>query len=88
MTPRMAAMRGCPIGQEIELPTPGVMLFGQDFFWTQAAPLAEFEPTAEAARKAADAWAVYLKTGKLNPAQLKAAAARTAAELAEAWPAK
>jgi hypothetical protein len=88
MTPRMSAMRGCPYGQEIELSTPGVMLFGQDFFWTQAAPLAQFEPTEAAARKAADAWAVYLTTGKLNPAHVRAGSARTAAELADAWKAK
>lgn len=88
MTPRMAAMRGCPFGQEIELPTPGVMLVGQDFFWTQATPLAEFEPGAEAARAAATAWANYLQTGKLTAAQARAAAARTAAEFSEALKAK
>jgi hypothetical protein len=88
MTPRMAAMRGCPYGQEIELSTPGVMLFGPDFFWTQSTPLAEFEPAGAAARAAAAAWAKSLETGKLTPAQLQAAAARSAAELKAAWKAK
>lgn len=88
MTPRMAAMRGCPYGQEIELLSPGVMLFGADFFWTQATPLVEFEPTDEAARAAATAWAGYLESGKLTADQLQAAAAKTAAELTEAWKAK
>jgi hypothetical protein len=42
-------------GQEVELLTPGVILIGQDFFWTMATPLAEFEPTDEATRLAAAA---------------------------------
>jgi hypothetical protein len=82
MKPRMGAMPGCPYGQEAELLTPGVTLFGQDFFWTQAAPLAEFEPTAEAERLAAAAWSRYLETGTLTAGQLDAASAKTAAELA------
>jgi hypothetical protein len=84
MKPRMGAMVGCPYGQEIELLTPGVNLFGQDFFWTLAKPLAEFEPTAEAAHRAAQAWGRYLETGTLSKAQLKAAAAKTDAELVKA----
>lgn len=88
MKPRMAAMRGCPFGQEAELLTPGVTLSGEDFFWTQATPLAEFEPTGDVAKRAAEAWAEYLKTGKLTAGQLKAAEAKTPGELAEAFRAK
>lgn len=88
MKPRMAAMRGCPFGQEVELLTPGVTLSGQDFFWTQATPLAEFESKADVARRAREAWEEYLKTGKLTAGQLKAAVAKTPGELAEALRAK
>jgi hypothetical protein len=83
MKPRMAAMIGCPYGQEAELLTPGVILSGQDFFWTMAAPLAEFEPTEESARSAAAAWVRYLESGTLTTAQLEAASARTARDLDE-----
>ena len=88
MKPRMAAMRGCPFGQEAELLTSGVTLFGQDFFWAQATPLAEFEPTEEAARRAREAWEAYLKSGKLTAGQLKAGAAKSAADLGGALNAK
>jgi hypothetical protein len=83
MKPRMGAMVGCPYGQEIELLTSGVNLFGQDFFWTMAKPLADFEPTEEAARLAAAAWARYLETGTLSQGQLKGGAVKTATALAE-----
>ena len=83
MKPRMGVALGCPYGQEIELLTPGVMLTGQDFFWTIAKPLAEFEATEEAARLAAKAWTRYLETGALAPTQLKAGSAKTATELGE-----
>ena len=83
MKPRMGAMVGCPYGQEAELLTPGVTLSGEDFFWTQAAPLAEFEVGEELARKAAAAWDRYLETGALTPGQVKARFAATAAELAK-----
>jgi hypothetical protein len=83
MKPRMGSMLGCPYGQEIELLTPGVTLFGPDFFWTLAAPLAEFDPSEEAAGRAAKAWARYLETGTLTPGQRKAGSAKSAAELAE-----
>src|SRR5262249_45050936 len=75
MKPRMGVMVGCPYAQEIELLTPGVNLFGQDFFWTMARPLAEFEPTEEAARLAANAWTRYLETGTLSQGQRQAGAA-------------
>lgn len=83
MKPRMGAMVGCPYGQEIELLTTGINLFGQDFFWTQAKPLAEFEPTKEATRLAAEAWGRYLETGTLTQGQLKAESAKTTAALVE-----
>ena len=81
MTPRMGAMVGCPYGQELELLTKGVTLFGEDFFWTEARPLAEFEPGEEAGKLAADAWRDYLKTG--TAAKNEAASATSAAELLE-----
>jgi hypothetical protein len=84
MKPRPGSMLGCPYGQEIELLTSGVSLSGQDFFWTQARPLAEFEATEETARRAAEAWQHYLETGTLTPGQVKAASATTAAGLADA----
>ena len=60
MAPRMGAMPGCPFGQEAELLTPNVTLFGEDFFWTQAAPLAEFADRGSI-KLAAKAWAGYLE---------------------------
>lgn len=84
MNPRMGAMVGCPYGQEVEMLSSGTTLWGQDFFWTLAKPLAEFEPTEEGVRLAVEAWNRYLETGALAPSQLKAASAKTAAALAEA----
>lgn len=84
MKPRMGCMIGCPYGQEIELLSAGVNLHGQDFFWTIAKPLAEFEPTDEAIRLAESAWNRYLETGTLSQAQIKARSASTAAALADA----
>jgi hypothetical protein len=83
MKPRAGAMRGCPYGQEAELLTPGVTLFGPDFFWTQAAPLAEFEPTEAATRRAGRDWTRFLETGALTPGQVAARSAKSAAELSE-----
>jgi hypothetical protein len=83
MKPRMGVMVGCPYGQEIELLTSGVTLFGADMFWTMAKPLAEFEPTEEATRLATEAWTRYLETGTLTQGQRKAGAAKNAAELGE-----
>jgi hypothetical protein len=82
MKPRMGATVGSPYGQEAELLTPGVTLFGEDFFWTKATPLAEFEPTADAARAAAAVWIKYLETGTISPGQYAAGSATTAAEFA------
>ena len=83
MKPRMGVMLGCPYGQEVELLTPGVILFGQDFFWTMATPLAEFEPSEKSTRLAAAAWVRYLESGTFTPGQLQAGSAKTATEWAE-----
>jgi Transglutaminase-like superfamily len=83
MKPRMGAMPGCPYGQEAEPVTTGVNLFGPDFFWTLAKPLAEFEPAEDAVRRAAKEWTHYLEAGTLSSGQLRAASVKTAAELVE-----
>jgi Transglutaminase-like superfamily len=80
MRPPMGAMAGCPCGQEIELLTSGVNLFGQGMFWTMARPLAEFEPTEEATRLASKEWARYLETGTLTRGQLDVYTTRNAAQ--------
>ena len=76
MKPRMSVMIGCPYGQEIEMLTPGVTLFGQDMIWTEAKPLAEFDSTDEINRLAAEAWTRYLETGTLTEGQRKSGAPR------------
>lgn len=81
--PRMGAMLGCPYGQEAEMLSSGVTLWGQDFFWTMAKPLAEFEPPDEAVRLAVEGWNRYLETGTFTRGQLKAASAKSAAALVE-----
>jgi len=81
MKPRMGSMQGCPYAQELELLSPGVTLWGQDFFWTMAKPLAEFEPDDEAVSLAIDAWKRYLEEGVLSEGQIKAAAAINSTEL-------
>jgi Transglutaminase-like superfamily len=86
--PRAGATLGCPFGQEVEMLTSGVNLWGQDFFWSMAKPLAEFEPTDAAVRVAAEAWNRYLETGTLTPTQLKAAFAKTGEEFSEILGAK
>jgi Transglutaminase-like superfamily len=86
--PRAGATLGCPFGQEVELLSSGVTLWGQDFFWSLAKPLAEFEPTDAAVRVAAEAWNRYLETGNLTPTQLKAAFAKTGEEFTEILGAK
>jgi hypothetical protein len=74
MKPRMASALGCPFAQEVEL-AAGLTLSGNDFFWIIAAPLAQFEVGDEAARRTADAWKKFLKTGVLPDSSAKAAAA-------------
>jgi len=88
MKPRMGVTMGCPYGQEIELLSSGVMLFGEDMFWTMAKPLAEFEPSDESTRLAAGAWTRYLERGTLTQGQHKSGAAKTANELEELLKAK
>lgn len=80
---RLGAMAGCPYGQEAEMLSSGVSLWGQDFFWTQANPLAEFDPTEEAVQLAVANWNRYLTTGALTQGQLKAASAKNADAFAE-----
>ena len=75
MKPRMSVMIGCPYGQEIEMFTPGVTLFGEDMFWTEAKPLAEFASTDEINRLVAEAWNRYVEIGTLREGQRKAGAA-------------
>jgi hypothetical protein len=84
MIPRAGAMVGCPFGHEAEFSTLGLNLFGQDFFWMLAAPLAEFEVTDQASALTAEHWGRYLKTGTLSAAQLKAATARDLRQYLEA----
>lgn len=79
--PRIGVSVGSPYGQEIELVTSGVTLAGQDFFWTIARPLAEFSPDAETFDQATTFWKRFLKTGELNPGQIKAHSAATSDEL-------
>jgi hypothetical protein len=50
-------------------------LSGNDFYWTIATPLAQFEVSDEAARLTADGWKSFLKTGILPDACVNAAAA-------------
>ncbi len=80
MKPRMSMMRGCPYGQEGELLTDGIGFWGQDFFWTIAKPLVEFDCDEQAATLASEAWKRYLETGSLSAAQLKAASATNVRE--------
>jgi hypothetical protein len=84
MKPRMGSMIGCPYGQELELVTPGVTLWGQDFFWTLAKPLTQFQPDDTAVSLAADRWRRYLKEGTLSPAQIAASSASNSTEFLEA----
>lgn len=83
MKPRMGAMPGCPYAQELELLSAGVTLWGQEFFWTMAKPLAEFEPDDEAVSLAKDAWNQYLQEGVLSEGQIDAATASNSTELSE-----
>ncbi len=83
MKPRMGSMPGCPYAQELELLSAGVTLWGQDFFWTKANRLREFEPDDDAVSLAIDAWNRYLQEGELSDVQIKAAAASNSTELTE-----
>ncbi len=83
MKPRMAAMLGCPYGQELEMLSNGIMLYGQDFFWTIAKLVAQFEPDAEGIDLAVDAWNRYIEEGTLSQGQIDAAKAKSATEFLE-----
>lgn len=83
MKPRMAVMLGAPHGQEIELLTPGVVLFGQDFFWTKAKPLAEFEATDEVTQIAREMWTAFLKSGISTQWQIEAGAKKDSEAMIE-----
>jgi hypothetical protein len=83
MKPRMGAMVGCPYGQELEMLTSGVAFTGQDFYWTTARPLAEFEVTEDVVELAREVWQKYLQRGELTKGQLAAGAAITSAKLKE-----
>lgn len=83
MQPRMGAMIGCPYAQELELLSAGVTLWGQDFFWTVAKPLVEFEPGDEAMSLAISAWDGYLQEGLLSEGQISAIAAGDSRELTD-----
>jgi Transglutaminase-like superfamily len=83
MKPRMGVMVGCPYGQELELLTPGAMLFGQDFFWTTSKPLAEFDATEAAASDARAKWETFLKSGSIDQSSVDARTARTSEEFTE-----
>jgi hypothetical protein len=74
MKPRMGSALGCPFGQEVEL-SNGLTLSGNDFYWTIAAPLTQFEVSDEAARLTADNWKRFLKTGILSSGCTNAATA-------------
>jgi hypothetical protein len=84
MKPRMGSSLGCPFGQELEFVDRGLTLWGQDFFWTIAKPLARFQPGPEAVDLAKSAWLRFLESGKPSPGQVRAAAATSAAGLLEA----
>jgi len=84
MKPRMGSMLGCPYAQELELLSAGITLWGQDFFWTIATPLTEFEPDDQGVSLAIDAWNRYLREGSLSQGQIQAAFATTPAELSGA----
>jgi hypothetical protein len=83
MNPRMGAMLGCPYAQEAELLSSGLAFAGQDFYWTMAKPLAEFDPDESAVSLATDAWAEYLREGLLSEGQVNARAASDSSELTE-----
>ena len=84
MKPRMGAMLGCPFGQELEISRVGLGLSGNDFFWTLAVPLAEFDVSDEAFRLTEEAWKGYLKSGEPSTAYVDAASARNLEQYVEA----
>ena len=75
MKPRICSMLGVPFGQEIEIMNRGLTLHGQDFFWTVAFPLAEFDVTDEIAQLTVECWQEFLQTGVISLRQMNAALA-------------
>ena len=78
MKPRLGSMMGCPFGQEAEFSKFGLNFYDQDFFWTMAAPLFEFDVSQETAKKVENLWTSFLKTGFRASAQINATKARDA----------
>lgn len=83
MKPRMGSMVGCPYGQEMELVNTGLTLWGNEFFWTIAKPLAEFDPDNDAITLATESWKQYLKEGQLSRGQITARSATGSTEFLE-----
>ncbi len=75
MQPRMCSALGCPFAQEVEFADTGMTLSGNEFYWSVATPLAEFDVSPEAAQLTVARWNRFLKTGVLPDAQVKAAGA-------------
>ena len=75
MKPRVGSSFGCPYGQELELLDSGVTPWGNDFFRTQAKPVAEFEVSDEIAGRARREWESFLRSGALSQVQLRVAEA-------------
>ena len=89
MKPRMGSSVGCPYGQEFEMLDSGVSLLAEnDFFWTQAKPLAEYEVSDRAIGQARKEWENFMRSGELSQGQLKAAGVTNAAGLLEAFETK
>ena len=82
MTPRMSTMRGCPYGQEMELLTPKVTLWGSDFFWTIAKPIMAISPSDEVISESRRRWQSFLKTGRLDSKSIHASFVSDESELA------
>ncbi|HZN39480.1 MAG TPA: transglutaminase domain-containing protein [Planctomycetota bacterium] len=83
--PRMAAPLGCPFGQEVEIVRGPATLFGGDFFWTQALPLAAFDADDGAVAAAAAAWRQFQREGRCSATAEAAAAAVDLAGFQAAW---
>lgn len=82
---RPAVPRGCPFGQEIEILKGPAMLFGAEFFWTQALPLAAFAAADAEVTAATTAWQQFVREGRSVAASVKAASAGDAEAFAAAW---
>jgi hypothetical protein len=81
---RPAVPRGCPFGQEIEILSGPAILFGTEFFWTQALPLVAFAAGEQELVAAGALWRRFEREGKAEPGAAKAAAAVDAASFAAA----